>query len=108
MRLVLEGAGHGATAPKPDPALIKAVVRAHRWFDHLVSGRTQSFADLAKSEGCSERYVSRLVPLAFLAPDIVEAILAGTQPVDLTAEALTKRSDLPLSWADQKASLGFN
>ena len=47
------------------------------------------------------------MPLAFLAPEIGEAILAGTQPVDLTAETLTRRADLPLSWAEQKASLGF-
>jgi hypothetical protein len=74
----------------------------------LVSGRSQSFADIAKAEACSECYVSRLMPLAFLAPDIVEAILAGTQPVELTAETLTRHADLPLSWVDQKALLGFN
>ena len=107
MRLVLDGA-HDGVAPRPDPALIKAVIRAQRWFTDVVSGRRQSFADIAIAEGCSERYVSRLMPLAFLAPDIVEAILAGTQPVDLTAETLTRHADLPLSWADQKALLGFN
>ena len=48
------------------------------------------------------------MPLAFLAPEIIEAIFAGMQPVDLTAETLTRRADLPLSWADQKALLGFN
>jgi site-specific DNA recombinase len=48
------------------------------------------------------------MPLAFLAPDIVEAILAGTQPVDLTAETLTRRADLPLSWSEQKSLFGFN
>jgi len=107
MRLVLEGAGHGAAAPKPDQALIKAVVRTHRWFDDLVSGRARSLGDIAKAEGVSDRYVSHLMPLAFLAPDIVAAILAGTQPVDLTAEALTKRTDLQLGWAEQKALLRF-
>jgi hypothetical protein len=48
------------------------------------------------------------MPLAFLAPDIVAAILAGTQPVDLTTEALTKRIDLPVGWAEQRALLGFD
>ncbi len=47
------------------------------------------------------------MPLAFLAPDIVEAILAGTQPVDLTAETLIKHTELPQAWAEQKALLGF-
>ncbi len=107
-RLILEGAGNGTAAPKPDPALIKAVVRAHRWFDDLVSGRARSLGDIAKAEGVSDRYVSHLMPLAFLAPEIVEAILAGTQPVDLTAETLTRRTELPLPWAKQKAQLGFD
>ena len=58
--------------------------------------------------GHREVLIRGYVDLAFLAPEIVEAILAGTQPVDLTAEALTKRTDLPLSWAEQKALLGFD
>jgi hypothetical protein len=48
------------------------------------------------------------MPLAFLAPDIVAAILAGRQPVDLTAETLTKRTDLPLGWGEQKTLLDFD
>ena len=83
-------------------------MRAQRWFDDLVSDRRQSFTEITKAEDCSERYVSCLMPLAFLATDVVETILAGTQPVELTAETLTRYSDLPLSWADQKRSLGFN
>lgn len=104
-KLVLEG-GSGV-ASNPDPALIKAVVRAHRWFDDLVSGRARSLGQIAEREGISDRYVSHLIPLAFLAPDIAEASLAGTQPVDLTAETLTKRTELPLTWSDQDALLGF-
>jgi len=48
------------------------------------------------------------MPLAFLAPDIVEAILAGTQPADLTTQTLIRRTDLPLNWAEQRALLGFD
>jgi hypothetical protein len=48
-----------------------------------------------------------LIPLAFLAPDIVAGILSGTQPVDLTTETLTKRIDISLGWAEQEALLGF-
>jgi site-specific DNA recombinase len=106
MRLVLDGKGN--TAHKPDPALIKAVVRAHKWFDDLVTGRAQSLAAIARAESVSDRYVAHLLRLAFLAPDIVVAILAGTQPTELTAETLTKRTDLPLDWAEQKALLGFD
>jgi len=105
MRLVLDGTGTGTA--KQDPALIKAVVRAHKWFDDLLSGRAKSLRDIAESEGVSDRYVSHLMPLAFLSPDIIEAILSGSQPVDLTAETLIKRTDLPVDWVDQKALTGF-
>jgi hypothetical protein len=107
MRIILDGLRRGLAA-SPDPALIKAVIRARGWFEDLVSSRRQSVTEIAEAEDCSERYVSRLMPLAFLAPDIVEAILAGTQPVELTAETLTRHADLPLSWVDQKRSLGFH
>lgn len=75
-----------------------------------VPDKHASYAEsgLSDKAGCSDRYVSHLIPLALLAPEIVESILAGTQPVDLTAETLIKRADLPLRWADQKALLGFD
>jgi len=106
MRLVLEGAG--AETAKSDPALIKAVARAHKWFDDLLNGRARSLGDIANTQGVSDRYISHPMPLAFLAPDIVEAILAGGQPVVLTAETLTRCIDLPLDWAEQKAMLSFD
>lgn len=99
-KLVLEGSD--GVAPNPDTALIKAVVRSHRWFDDLVLRRARSLGEIAEKEGVSDRYVSHLMPLAFLATDIVEAILAGTQLVDLTAETLTKHTNLPLGWTEQK------
>ena len=54
------------------------------------------------------RYVANLIPLAFLAPEIVASILSGTQPVELTTQELTKRVDRPLDWAEQRALLGFD
>jgi hypothetical protein len=47
------------------------------------------------------------LPLAFLAPDIVEAILEGRQPIELTAARMMRIRDLPLSWAEQRQRLGF-
>jgi len=105
MRLVLDGPG--TPAAKPDPALIKAVARARKWFDEIMSGRAASLMETAKANGYSNRYVGRLLPLAFLAPDIVEAIVHGRQPVELTAETLTRQIDLPLSWAEQMTLLGI-
>lgn len=104
-KLVLEGSG-GATS-NPDPALIKAVVRAHRWFDDLVSGSARSLREIAEIEGISDRYVSHLMPLAFLAPELVESILAGEQPIGLTAEKLTKSVSMPLCWSGQHEVLEF-
>ena len=106
-RLVLHGGQGDANDARVDPALVKAIVRGRQWFETLASGRAGSIAEIAEAEGVSARYVGHLIPLAFLAPDIVARILSGTQPVDLTTESLTKRIDLPLAWTEQRALLGF-
>ena len=64
-------------------------------------------AEIAAREGVNKSYVSRVMNLAFLAPDITESIIAGQQPADLCVEELTKRIDLPLDWAQQRQLLGF-
>jgi ParB-like chromosome segregation protein Spo0J len=103
-RLIIGGIA--GTTQKADPALLKAVARAHRWFEDLVSGRMKSMVEIATREGVQKNYVSQLVRLAFLAPEIVEAIAAGNHPPDLTAQALiTRRVELPLDWRAQKTAL---
>ena len=92
---------------KPDSALVKVLCRAHDWFARLATGKVQSAADIARDEGLTRSYVTRVVRLAFLAPDITEAILGGRQPPDLNAERLVRRSRLPLDWDDQRRLLGF-
>ncbi len=86
MRLVVEG--NRAPALRADSALLKAVARARRWSEDLLMGRAQSVTEIAEREAVSARYVRRLLRLAFLAPAIIEAIVAGNQPPELTAEAL--------------------
>jgi hypothetical protein len=98
---------HNRSAAVIDLALVKAVARAHRWFDELSTGKAGSLAAIAAREGLSVRYVGRLIRLAFLAPEIVEAIVEGRQPTMLTAEALTRRIELPLSWCSQKTALNL-
>jgi site-specific DNA recombinase len=98
-RLVLLDAQQNHTA-RCDPALVKAIARGHSWFEELASGRARSLQDLAKRDGISRRYIRRLVGLAFLSPHLVEAILQGRQPVELTATRLTEL-DLPLDWSEQ-------
>jgi hypothetical protein len=106
LRLVING---GASASrKTDQALLRAVARAHCWFDDLVSGRCGSMVEIAKCNGVGKQYVSRLIRLAFLAPEMLERIVAGRQPSELTAQALrTGRFDIPVDWAAQKRALGF-
>jgi site-specific DNA recombinase len=106
MRLVV-GAGSGSP-PQIDSAILKATARAHRWFDDLVSRRSASMVEIGKREGVGNRYVSRMMRLAFLAPAIVESIVEGRQPPELTAQFLsTGHGHLPLSWQAQKMKLGF-
>jgi DNA invertase Pin-like site-specific DNA recombinase len=105
MRLVL-ASGTAPVSP-PDPVLLKVVARAYRCFDALVTGRALSIAEVAQREAVDERYISNILPLAFLAPEIVEAIVRGTQPPDLTAKKLVRRTDLPLDWQAQRGALGF-
>ena len=64
--------------------------------------------ELAKIENEDRNEISRILPLAFLAPNIVESILSGTQPVDLTALHLKRLSNLPSNWSQQRQELGFD
>jgi hypothetical protein len=106
LRLVINS--NQGKARNVDPALLKAIARAHRWFDDLLMGRVSSMAEIGKRENLPKNYVSWLIRLAFLAPEIVEAIVQGNHPPELTAQALiTRRVDFPLHWQEQKAALQF-
>ncbi len=104
MRLVLEG----DSAPSHvDLPLLKAIARARRWSQDPLCGRVRSVGELAKREGLDRRSVRRLLRLGFLSPRIVEAIVEGRQPPDLTVIGLTRRIDLPLLWSAQEQALGI-
>ena len=66
-----------------------------------------AFAALAKRQGVSPSYFTRLVRLSYLAPETTQAILDGRQPRDLTAHKLLAQSRLPLTWHEQRRVLGF-
>jgi site-specific DNA recombinase len=104
MRLVLPGVAIQNDRSRCDPALIKAIARGRAWFEELAAGRARSVRELAERDGITRRYVRRLVDLAFLSPELVEVILHGRQPVELTATRLTEL-DLPLDWTDQRSLL---
>src|SRR5712675_1973213 len=98
-KLVLPGLAQQKHSSRCDPALIKAIARGRAWFEELATGRARSLHELAKRDGISRRYIRRLIGLAFLSPELIEAILQGRQPVALTATRLTEL-DLPLDWTE--------
>jgi hypothetical protein len=100
-----EGAAMPAPKPRRDKALIKALVRAHRWRRRIEIGQARSITDLAEQEGVTDAYVCRLLPLTCLAPDIVEAILDGRQPRELKLAAILGNG--PMVWEEQRARSGF-
>jgi hypothetical protein len=103
--LMPPGEAPWSSAPRVDTALLKAIVRAHRWRHKLESGEYASSADLAKAEGINESYLCRVLRLTLLGPDVVEAILQGGQPRMLELQSLLK--PLPADWGAQRKALGF-
>ncbi len=86
-------------ARKPDGALIKAIARAFRWRKMLETGAHTTLAELALAERINPSYVSRILRLTLLAPDLVDAILNAQQPETLTlAKAMEA---FPLEWKMQ-------
>lgn len=104
LRLVISGA---APEVQVDPSLLKAIGRAMRRWELLTTGQVESAVQIAKMEGFTPRYVQRLLPLALLAPDIVEDVAAGRHPPELVSGPLTHGIDLPLRWQDQRRALGM-
>ena len=103
LRLVLES---DSVTSRVDLPLLKAVSRARRWSDELISGRVRSVDEIARREGLDRRSVRRLIPLGFLSPRVVEVIVEGHQPPDMGVMALTRRIDIPLLWSAQEQALG--
>jgi site-specific DNA recombinase len=98
LRLLL---GEGLRPTEPDLPVITVVARAHVWVQSLISGEVRSVTEIAKRENVSATYVSQLLPIGFLAPAVVEAILNGHQPVTLTADRLVRRERVVGSWSRQ-------
>jgi site-specific DNA recombinase len=97
-----------AAQASPNPSLIKLIVRAHLFHSKLMRQGRGNYGQLAKSEDLNRSYFSRVLRLAYLAPDITRAILDGRQPPGLTAARLTDDSYLPLAWPEQRQALGFD
>ena len=103
MRLIIDG--DAASLARVDLPLLNATARAYRWSNDLLAGRARSIGEIARREHLTARHVRRVMRLAFLAPRIVEAIVEGRQPADLSALAMTQRIELPPLWSAQQQAL---
>jgi site-specific DNA recombinase len=102
LRLVQDS---GATAQAtPDRSLIRVLVQARRWWGMLRGGEI-STSELAAREGVTSSYVARVLRLAFLAPAVTEAILAGRQRAGVTVASLTAEGAIAADWKTQIATL---
>ena len=91
----------GAAQPRrADNTLVKALARAFRWKRMLESGEFASIADLAEREGIASSYMTRVMRLTLLAPDIVEAILDGKTVSEVTLANLME--PFPVEWEKQR------
>lgn len=89
---------------KTDSTLVKAVARAFRWKRMIESGEFATTADLAEREGIAPSYMTRILRLTLLSPDIVEAIVCGTQGQDVPLERALW--PFPMEWREQQDHLG--
>ena len=90
-------------AARIDSTLVKALARAFRWRRMLETGRYATIDELAAAEKINASYVSRILRLTLLAPDIVEAILDGRQAPEVTLRGLM--GAFPVEWGEQKQFL---
>ena len=104
-KLAIAANGSTLAPPRPrlDNTLVKALARAHRWNKLLESGRYSSAAELAAVEKINPSYVSRVLRLTLLAPDIVEAIVDGRQADDVAAAVMLR--PFSINWAEQRRAV---
>ena len=102
MRLIIQGDNHGRS---PNPQLVNLVARAHLYLQHLTRAPDITVRDVARHFGVHRVDVGRILPLAFLAPRILDQILTGKQPDTISPRSLA-RGALPLLWADQSSAIG--
>jgi hypothetical protein len=99
-----DGAIAPATRPRPDSALIKALARAFRWKRMLESGEFATIGDLAKREGIAPSYMTRVMRMTLLEPEIVEAIVDACQGSDVTLAVLLE--SFAQQWSAQTSHFG--
>ena len=104
VRLVI---GEQDSSANRDGRLVALMAEARAARDHLLASPEGTLDTIAAQYGQSRKHFSRLVRLAYLAPDIVAAIVDGRQPVQLTRTMMLVTNDIPQRWDDQRAVFGF-
>ncbi len=87
-------------------AILVAIARAFRWKELIETGRVKNLAEIARANRVDGSYVSRILDITLLAPDIIDAILDGKEPSGLSLARLTKKQ-IPLLWEEQRVAFGF-
>lgn len=106
MRLVIRPTGD--VSPRgPDPKLGVLIARAHDWFSRLTSGRYDGVQAIATEEKVTSSYVTRVIYIALMAPDLALRLLSGDHPRELNATHLLSVMPLPERWDDQRQVLGM-
>jgi hypothetical protein len=99
--------GSTIAADRSDPSLVRLIAKAWALREALVRSKAPSLTAFAAQQGISPSYVTRLVRLTWLAPDIMEAILDGRQPANVTASRLMRDTRIPRDWQQQREALEF-
>jgi site-specific DNA recombinase len=97
--------GHDRPAARANHALVLAIARGRTWMHDLRSGKYADTMDIARRFKLNNAHVRRLLRFAYLAPDIIEAIIEGRQPHSLTVTRLLR--GIPCSWSDQRSAFGL-
>jgi DNA invertase Pin-like site-specific DNA recombinase len=99
---LIQSNGTGIGDARPDPTLVKLVAKARSWWSEVRAGEVD-VPTLARREGVTGSYVARIIRLTFLSPNVVEAILAGSQRAAVNGGTLTAPDAIPMSWVEQQA-----
>jgi hypothetical protein len=106
MRMLVENGDEQTLA---DPGLLRIIARAHDIHERLMQSTDLPLHAIANQERVTPGYISRLLRLPLLAPDIVTAIVNGKNPPQLTAKKLMRLAlEIPIDWTEQRKLLGFH
>lgn len=105
MRMLVENSNDQTLA---DPGLLRIIARAHDIHERVMQSTDLPLHAMASQERVTPGYISRLMRLPLLAPDIVTAIVDGKNPPQLTAKKLMRFAlEIPIDWTEQRKLLGF-